>query len=304
MQGAFRLLMGGNSLHPASVHPCIPSVTTGLAQPEGGKRPQATASCQERHRRACWVLPVRAPLGVVAGSASSRPGTGRRTRRPCQARRQPHATEVGATALPRRAVSLPERAPHPARAIHITSTPEVGTLRPLRPPDRRRSPQSRAHLHLGAPLHRLEAPDAADEVGSIGIGEKFGLERVPHARHDQGPPIGFGSAAVVFDRPADKLGLDARAVRHNGRDATQRHPSHKTCSTPIARREPESGLRQFKRLSPSTLHPSGSPALRRPSKRAGMFGATDCSHLTVSLELRRRASAKAVFASSILPSSA
>ena len=79
-------------------------------------------------------------------------------------------------------------------------------------------------MHLGAPLPRLEAPDAADEVGSIGIGEKFALERVPHARHDQGLPVGFGSAAAVFDRPAGKLGLDAGAVRHSGRNAAREAP--------------------------------------------------------------------------------
>jgi hypothetical protein len=79
-------------------------------------------------------------------------------------------------------------------------------------------------MHLGAPLHRVEAPDAGHEVGSIGVGEKFALERVPHARNDQRPPIGFESAAAVFDRPADKLGLDAGAVRHSGRGATREAP--------------------------------------------------------------------------------
>ena len=52
------------------------------------------------------------------------------------------------------------------------------------------------------------------------------------------------------------------------------------------------------------IHSSGSPALRNPSNRVGSFGVPDCSNLTVSLGLRRRASAKAVLASSILPSSA
>ena len=55
---------------------------------------------------------------------------------------------------------------------------------------------------------------------------------------------------------------------------------------------------------PGLAHSSGSPALRNPSNRVGSFGVPDCSHLTVSLGLRRRASAKAVLASSILPSSA
>ena len=54
----------------------------------------------------------------------------------------------------------------------------------------------------------------------------------------------------------------------------------------------------------SWLHSSGSPALRRPSNTGGRFGVCAINHLTVSLGLRRRASAKAVFASSILPSSA
>jgi hypothetical protein len=51
-------------------------------------------------------------------------------------------------------------------------------------------------------------------------------------------------------------------------------------------------------------HSSGSPALRRPSNSGGRFSSRSIIHLTVSLGLRRRASAKAVFASSILPSSA
>ena len=51
-------------------------------------------------------------------------------------------------------------------------------------------------------------------------------------------------------------------------------------------------------------HSSGSPALRRPSTSGGMFGEWVCSHLRVSWGLRRRASAKADVASSILPSSA
>jgi hypothetical protein len=51
------------------------------------------------------------------------------------------------------------------------------------------------------------------------------------------------------------------------------------------------------------IHSSGSPALRRPSSTTGK-GFVRATHLTVSLGLRRRASAKAVFASSALPASA
>ena len=49
------------------------------------------------------------------------------------------------------------------------------------------------------------------------------------------------------------------------------------------------------------VHSSGSPALRRPSNAFGTFGECAIAHLTVRLGLRRRASAKADFASSILP---
>jgi hypothetical protein len=52
------------------------------------------------------------------------------------------------------------------------------------------------------------------------------------------------------------------------------------------------------------VHSSGSPALRTPSIAFGTFGECAINHLTVRLGLRRRASAKADFASSILPSSA
>ena len=55
---------------------------------------------------------------------------------------------------------------------------------------------------------------------------------------------------------------------------------------------------------PGLAHSSGSPALRKPSSRGGMSAAWSISHLTVSLGLRRRASRKADFASSALPSSA
>ena len=55
---------------------------------------------------------------------------------------------------------------------------------------------------------------------------------------------------------------------------------------------------------PGLAHSSGSPALRRPSNRGRMFGPVSINFLTVRFGLRRRASAKAVFASSILPSSA
>jgi len=51
-------------------------------------------------------------------------------------------------------------------------------------------------------------------------------------------------------------------------------------------------------------HSSGSPAFRKPSNTGGRFGVCAIIHFTVSLGLRRRASAKAVFASSILPFSA
>ena len=61
---------------------------------------------------------------------------------------------------------------------------------------------------------------------------------------------------------------------------------------------------QDRRDFPGLAHSSGSPALRRPSNSGGMFTEWVCSHLRVSWGLRRRASAKADFASSILPSSA
>ena len=52
------------------------------------------------------------------------------------------------------------------------------------------------------------------------------------------------------------------------------------------------------------IHSSGSPALRRPSSSGVKFIEWVCCHLRVSWGLRRRASAKADAASSILPSSA
>ena len=54
----------------------------------------------------------------------------------------------------------------------------------------------------------------------------------------------------------------------------------------------------------ATAHSSGSPALRRPSNKTGRFGARAISHFTVSWGLRRWASARSNFPSSLLPSSA
>jgi hypothetical protein len=50
--------------------------------------------------------------------------------------------------------------------------------------------------------------------------------------------------------------------------------------------------------------PSGSPALRTPPNIFGKFGECSITYFTVRLGLRRRTSAKADFASSILPSGA
>ena len=52
------------------------------------------------------------------------------------------------------------------------------------------------------------------------------------------------------------------------------------------------------------VHSSGSPAFRTPSNTAGQFGMCSIIDLTVNFGFRRRASAKAAFASSILPASA
>jgi hypothetical protein len=52
------------------------------------------------------------------------------------------------------------------------------------------------------------------------------------------------------------------------------------------------------------IHSSGNPALRRPSNEAGRFGVCSFSHLIVIAGLRRRASARAAFASLSLPACA
>lgn len=59
-----------------------------------------------------------------------------------------------------------------------------------------------------------------------------------------------------------------------------------------------------RRLPSNLLHSSGNPALRKPSNTCGRFGVCAIIHLMVSLGKIPRASANAVFASSILPSSA
>ena len=68
---------------------------------------------------------------------------------------------------------------------------------------------------------------------------------------------------------------------------------------------PEAGVRRrYQSANAGQPHSSASPALRTPSNRGGSFGAWSVSHLTVRLGLRRRASANADFASSVLPARA
>jgi len=107
----------------------------------------------------------------------------------------------------------------------------------------------------------------------------------------------------------DREGGDARAYCEKPRVA--RHCARALAPAKYVSSADRPASRQATSIAPAPaglpsnlLHSSGNPALRRPSKRAGIFAANDCSDLTVSLGLRRRASAKAVFASSILPSSA
>ena len=98
-------------------------------------------------------------------------------------------------------------------------------------------------------------------------------------------------------------------LRQDEPSCLSRHPIH-LARAPLGRLPRErfspwvdSGHSKCPRIA-GLAHSSGNPALRRPSIVYGTFGACAINHLIVRLGLRRRASAKADFASSILPSSA
>ncbi len=102
---------------------------------------------------------------------------------------------------------------------------------------------------------------------------------------------------------------DAPMVHGDGRidEVAAQRPEPRQRAVLVGAREPavaDHVRDQDRRNFPGLAHSSGSPALRRPSNTGGRFGVCAIIHLTVSLGLRRRASAKAVFASSILSSSA
>jgi hypothetical protein len=116
--------------------------------------------------------------------------------------------------------------------------------------------------------------------------------------------------AAEFDNGAISGALDDAAVvdRNGGVDhvAAQRPEPRQDA---ILVRAGEPGVSdhvgsQDRRDFPGLAHCSASPALRRPSNTAGRFGVWSIIHLTVILGLSRRASAKAVLASSILPACA
>ena len=125
--------------------------------------------------------------------------------------------------------------------------------------------------------------------------------------------LDFDRAAHGVDHAAE---LDDRAVAGALDDASVVHGDDRVDQVAAERPEPRQRAvlvgpcepavagdvgHQNRRELPGLAHSSGNPALRRPSTTAGMPDEWSCHHLTVSLGLRRRASAKATFASSILP---
>jgi len=90
-----------------------------------------------------------------------------------------------------------------------------------------------------------------------------------------------------------------------GRFRKDRSPGESRRSHCERETAPEAGVRRrYRSANAGKPHSSASPALRTPSNRGGRCGAWSVSHLTVRLGFRRRASASADFASSVLPARA
>jgi hypothetical protein len=128
--------------------------------------------------------------------------------------------------------------------------------------------------------------------------------------------LDFDRAAHGVDRAAE---LDDRAVAGALDDAAMVHRDDRVNQVAAERPEPRQRAifvrsckpaiagdvgDQNRRELPGLGHSSGSPALRRPSNIAGTPDECSNHHLIVSLGLILRASAKASFASSILPACA
>src|SRR5271166_4087282 len=130
-----------------------------------------------------------------------------------------------------------------------------------------------AALHLDGAAHRVDHAAEFDEAA------------VPGALDDASVMGSYGGINQIAAQPAQPR---QRAILvRAGEPAVADHVR-------------DQNRRDFSGLA----HSSGSPALRRPSKSGGILNEWVCCHLRVIWGLRRRASAKADVASSILPSSA
>ena len=140
-----------------------------------------------------------------------------------------------------------------------------------------------------------EPPKGAGEPPARPLGIELSLPGPdPDKPPNSGGQISAIARSALTERgvgSAFRASFDARIVCAKARiDRQSTSDEHRTRS---------------RRLLPSNLlHSSGSPALRRPSSSGGTFIEWVCCHLRVNWGLRRRASAKADAASSILPSSA
>src|SRR6516225_3776017 len=79
------------------------------------------------------------------------------------------------------------------------------------------------HADARLPLHRLEAGDVADEIGTIGIDEQPAFEAITKTGEGQRAEIDLAAAAIGFGRPLGELTLDFEAAgqcrRHAPADA-------------------------------------------------------------------------------------
>jgi hypothetical protein len=217
----------------------------------------------------------------------------------------PRAPEQERDVLTTSADSLQPLRPHPPLASsppkkRVVFAPDDNTGCPPPPPPHGRSVRD-PKIPIGPPSQSAPLPSRGFLLTRL---SDAGPAPSPNAPAKGRRPKPFSRADIV----GCGLGRLNWAESAPPRLASGRTGVHSIAGVPLrARNSPKRKTRPrieaaFARIA--TAHSSGSPALRRPSNKTGRFGARAISHFTVSWGLRRWASARSNFPSSLLPSSA